>query len=100
MRPNLTLVLRKHEVIRLLIGVGSMARKPRRPPVPVDVKDRVPSDFLWQHHPFELVIPNPEPRLVYSGADYLLAYWLGRANGYLDDDAPGTSTRWEPGGNP
>jgi len=41
-----------------------------------------------------------EPRLVYSGADYLLAYWLGRANGYLDDDAPGTCTRWEPGGNP
>jgi hypothetical protein len=69
---------------------------PGKSSVPVDVKDRVPSDFLWQHHPFELVIPNPEPRLVYSGADYLLAYWLGRASGYLDDDASGTCTRWDP----
>ena len=56
----------------------------------------MPSDFLWQHHPFALAIPNPEPRLVYAGADYLLAYWLGRYYGYLPDDAPDTCLQWDP----
>ena len=61
---------------------------------PIDVGDRVASDFLWQHHPFALAIPNPEPRLVYAGADYLVAYWLGRYHGYLADDAANTCLRW------
>ncbi len=61
---------------------------------PVDVGDRVATDFLWQHHPFEIYITNPEPRLVYAGADYLIAYWLGRHIGALDDDRPDTCTRW------
>jgi hypothetical protein len=63
--------------------------------VPIDVGDRVPSDFIWQHHPFELATANPTPQLVYAGADYLVAYWLGRYHGYLTDDAPGTCLRWD-----
>jgi len=68
---------------------------PGKSTVPIDVRHRAPSDFLWQHHPFQIEITNPEPRLVYSGADYLLAYWLGRYYGHLADDVPNTCTRWD-----
>jgi len=70
---------------------------PGQTTTPVDVRHRVANDFLWQHHPFEIAISNPEPRLVYPGADYLIAYWLGRERGYLTDDAPDTCLRWDSG---
>ncbi len=63
--------------------------------VPIDVGDRVPSDFIWQHHPFALATDNPVPQLTYAGADYLVAYWLGRYHGYLADDAADTCLRWD-----
>jgi hypothetical protein len=62
----------------------------------IDVGDRIPSDFLWQHHPFTLATDNPVPSLVYAGTDYLVAYWLGRHHGFIDDDAPDTCLRWDP----
>ncbi len=62
--------------------------------VAVDIEDRVPMDFLWQHHPFRLVNQFVDARHVYPGADYLVAYWLGRHHGFIQDDAPSTCTRW------
>ena len=64
--------------------------------VPIDVGTRVPTDFLWQHHPFMLVTPEPLDRLVFPAADYLVAYWMGRYHGLLEDDAPDTCMRWAP----
>ncbi len=68
---------------------------PGQTTTPIDVGDRVASDFLFQHHPFALTITNPAPTLVYAGADYLIAYWMGRYHGYLADDAPDTCLRWD-----
>ena len=64
--------------------------------VPVDVGERVPQDFLWQHHPFRLVNEHVDPRHVYPGTDYLVGYWLGRMHELVEDDAPNTCTRWDP----
>lgn len=61
---------------------------------PVAVSDRVRRDFIWQHHPFQLVAIDVNPRHVYPGADYLLAYWMGRHYELLADDAPNTCARW------
>ncbi|MBX3269650.1 MAG: hypothetical protein KF729_05290 [Sandaracinaceae bacterium] len=61
---------------------------------PVRVRERVPRDFMWQHHPFQLVSVEDDPRHVFPGTDYLLAYWLGRHHGFVADDAPGTCTAW------
>ncbi|MCA9615622.1 MAG: hypothetical protein R3B99_24900 [Polyangiales bacterium] len=62
---------------------------------PIDVGARVRRDFAWQHHPFQLVATDVDPRHVYPGADYLLAYWLGRHLDTFEDDAPDTCTRWD-----
>jgi len=62
--------------------------------VPVSIGDRVPMDFIFQHHPFRLTTPDPEPRLVHAGADYLVAYWLGRYHDQLTDDGPDICLRW------
>jgi hypothetical protein len=49
---------------------------------PIPVEQRVLSDFLWQRSPFQLsgggdgFIENP-------GIDFLLPYWMARANGLL-----------------
>jgi hypothetical protein len=61
--------------------------------VAIDVADRVPTGFLWERHPWKLEDPG-SPNLVFSGVDFLLAYWLGRYQGFIDDDAPQTATRW------
>ena len=60
----------------------------------VDVKDRIFDDFIWQRHPFELK-KQGDGKTVYPGADYLLAYWMGRRHGFLNDDAKGTCLRWK-----
>jgi len=62
---------------------------------PIDVGERVVSDFLWQVGPWWESDPG-NPRQVYPGVDYLVAYWMGRAHGFLADDRPGTCTRWLP----
>jgi hypothetical protein len=64
--------------------------------VAIDVADRLPADFIWQKNPFTLVTENPDPRYVYPGVDYLIAYWMGRYHGFLADDSTGAWLRWTP----
>ena len=58
--------------------------------VAIDVKDRIPADFIWQKSPFKLVTKIPSSRYVYPGVDYLVAYWMGRYHGFLEDDSAGS----------
>lgn len=48
-----------------------------------------PSVFMWEHNPWKLVSPGT-PNYVFSGVDYLIAYWMARYHGYIQDDAPHT----------
>lgn len=60
----------------------------------IDVKDRVPSCFMWERNPWTLTdagIPN----FIYPGIDYLITYWMARHYGYIKDDAPNTCLRWK-----
>lgn len=59
----------------------------------VDVGERVVSDFIWQRHPWGL-LDNGNPAQTYPGIDYLVAYWMGRQHGYIDDDTAGRCTAW------
>ena len=63
--------------------------------VAIDVSERVPASFIWQDNPFDWYDPGFERRL-FGGVDYLLAYWLGRYYGYIEDDAQGTCLVFEP----
>lgn len=68
---------------------------PGQSAVAIDVSERVPASFVWQDKPFDWYDPGFEQRL-FGGVDYLLAYWLGRYYGHIDDDAPGTCLVFEP----
>jgi len=68
---------------------------PEQSTTPIPVRHRVPTDFIWQHHPFQLVNPEPHDRHVYPPVDYLLAYWMGRHHGFIEDDSAGSCTRWD-----
>jgi hypothetical protein len=59
----------------------------------VDVSERIAADFIWQREPWGL-FDTGRPNIVYPGVDYLAAYWLGRENGFLDDDTPGHCLAW------
>jgi hypothetical protein len=59
----------------------------------VDVGERVVSDFIWQRHPWGL-FDDGNPAQTYPGIDYLVAYWMGRHHGYIDDDTTGRCTAW------
>jgi hypothetical protein len=61
--------------------------------VAVNVDERVPATFTWERHPWKLDDPGT-PNLMYPGIDYLLAYWMGRFYGFIEDDAPGTCLLW------
>jgi hypothetical protein len=61
----------------------------------VDLNHRTIADFAWQRHPWQLSSPG-EPLTLFPGVDYLVAYWLGRYEGYLPDDAANTCLRWRP----
>lgn len=60
-------------------------------PYPLD--QRCPVDFIWQQSPYLTCCFNCapgkgndtpfQPNLVYPGADYLVAYWMGRYHGFL-----------------
>ena len=50
---------------------------------PVD--QQCPADFRWQRNPFQLSCGGGNPRQVYPGVDYLLAYWMGRYYGVIDE---------------
>lgn len=60
----------------------------------IDVKDRVRAGFLWEKNPWKLK-EAAEPNMLYPGVDYLIAYWMARYYGYLQDDAPNTCLRWK-----
>jgi hypothetical protein len=68
---------------------------PGQSAIAIDVSQRVPASFIWQDKPFDWYDPGFERRL-FGGVDYLLAYWLGRYSGFIDDDAPGTCLAFEP----
>lgn len=59
-----------------------------------DVGDRAVGDFMWQRHPWDL-IDNDTSQLVYPGVDYMVAYWMGRHHGFIEDDAQGTCLQWK-----
>ncbi len=59
----------------------------------VDVAERVVSDFIWQRNPWGL-FDGGNPHQTYPGVDYLVAYWMGRFHGFLDDDTPGRCLAW------
>jgi len=61
--------------------------------VAMDVSHRIPTSFLWERNPWKLV-GNLEPNKLYPGVDYLIAYWMARHYGYVEDDAPNTCLRW------
>ena len=49
---------------------------------PIPIKDRVPTEFLWQKEPFRLdggMRPEHQP----PGIDMALPYWFGRNYGML-----------------
>ncbi len=62
-------------------------------PAAIDIADRPPQDFQWQRNPWALV-HGGNPAVVYPGVDFLAAYWLGRAEGFLDDPAPERCLAW------
>lgn len=68
---------------------------PDQSAIAINVSQRVPASFIWQDKPFEWYSPGLETR-VFGGVDYLLAYWLGRYYGFIQDDAPGTCLVFEP----
>ena len=61
----------------------------------IDVGVRVVGDFLWQRNPWQQSDPG-NVQEVFPGVDYLVAYWMGRYHGFLQDDAAGTCTQWLP----
>jgi len=77
-------------------NTGSYAEDPSCPGLSstaIDVGDRVPATFLWERNPWKLQDPGA-PNYVYSGVDYLIAYWMARHYGYLTDDSPDQCLRW------
>ena len=44
--------------------------------------DRVPTDFLWQRNPFDLV-GGGSGKIESAGIDYILPYWMARYYGVL-----------------
>jgi hypothetical protein len=59
----------------------------------VDVSERVVSDFIWQRQPWGLYDAGV-PALTFPGADYLVAYWMGRYYSHLQDDTLGKCLAW------
>jgi hypothetical protein len=60
----------------------------------VDVGDRPVGDFLWQRQPWGLY-DTGDPKQAEPGVDYLVAYWMGRAHKFIDDDTPNACLRWK-----
>ncbi len=60
----------------------------------VDVGDRVPADFMWQREPWGLYAAGDVAQ-THPGVDYLVAYFMGRAHGFLPDDTDGVCLAWQ-----
>jgi hypothetical protein len=59
----------------------------------VDVADRQVEDFMWQRDPWTLYDAGDEHQVM-PGVDYLVAYWMGRRHGFLQEDAGGRCLAW------
>lgn len=59
----------------------------------IDIADRPPQDFQWQRNPWALQ-HGGNPAVVYPGVDFLAAYWLGRAEGLIDNPSPDRCLAW------
>jgi hypothetical protein len=66
---------------------------PGKTTVATDLDHRCHEYFLWQKDPWE-ISKEGEPRMMLPAIDYLVAYWLGRHHGFIDDDAPDTCLQW------
>lgn len=53
----------------------------------VPVRDRTPTDFLWQRSPFQLY-GGLYGTIEGAGIDYILPYWMARHHGVLPPDPP------------
>jgi hypothetical protein len=60
----------------------------------VDVGDRITADFLWQRHPWGL-LDGGNAAATQPGVDFLVAYFLGRHHGFVQDDTPGICLSWQ-----
>lgn len=60
----------------------------------VDVQHRNTGDFIWQFSPFRIADAG-KTGAIYPGTDYVLAYWMARYYGWLDDDSKGSCLRWQ-----
>ncbi|HLG98763.1 MAG TPA: hypothetical protein VKX49_20800 [Bryobacteraceae bacterium] len=57
---------------------------------PIPIPQRVPTDFLWQRSPFQLV-GGGSGTIESAGIDYILPYWMARYYGVVPDgNFPGT----------
>jgi len=52
---------------------------------PREVADRCVGTFLWWGNPYSPGDCTADPRRVYPGQDYLLAYWMGRYYGFIEE---------------
>ena len=52
---------------------------------PVPVYDRCPDIFIWTRNPYRLGDCDANPRRIVAPADYLLAYWMGRYFGFIEE---------------
>ncbi|RLB53937.1 MAG: hypothetical protein DRI34_12725, partial [Deltaproteobacteria bacterium] len=53
---------------------------------PRQVAERCPSTFLWWGNPYSLGSCNSNSRHIKPPTDYLLAYWMARYFGFIDED--------------
>ena len=51
---------------------------------PIAVVDRIPTDFLWQRNPFD-VVGGGAGTIETAGIDYILPYWMARYYGVVTD---------------
>lgn len=58
----------------------------------LDVNLRPVEDFQWQRHPWALYGAGALNSTM-PGVDFMVAYWMARAHGFLADDRPGVCTR-------
>lgn len=61
--------------------------------VAANVDQRAAASFIWERQPWNLYSEGTR-RLVFPGIDFLLPYWMGRYQGFIEDDAPGTCLDW------
>jgi hypothetical protein len=53
---------------------------------PRQVAERCPGTFLWWGNPYDLDGCSQDLRIIRSPGDYLLAYWMGRYYGFIDEN--------------